>query len=328
MVLCMIAMVSCGGNGRKKALLPNVSGKAGEVIVVIDKNDWEGAVGTAIRDTLAADCPFLPQREPLYSLVNVAPGGFGSMFQIHRNILILNISPKVTNSGLILQQDIWATPQCIIRINASDSNEALAIFKENASKIITTLEQAERDRIIINSKKYEERALAPVVSAMAGGSPYFPSGYRLKKQTDNFIWISYDTQFTSQGILVYKYPVVPDVQMMDLDNILDKNAEMLKANVPGMFENTYMMTSTFARPSIKYMKYKGRDFAEIRGFWEVYNDYMGGPFVAHAFYNQDGTEMIVMEAFVYAPKYDKRHYLRQIESVLYSFEWAPDKVEK
>lgn len=326
MAICILAMVSCGG--RKKALLPNVSGKAGEVIVVIDKADWEGAVGTAIRDTLAADCPYLPQREPLYSLVNVAPGGFGSMFQIHRNIIILNISPKVTNPGMVLQQDVWATPQCIIRINAADSDSALEIFKENAGKIITTLEQAERDRIIINSKKYEERALAPVVSAMVGGSPHFPSGYRLKKQTDDFIWISYDTQFTSQGILIYKYPVVAGKQMMGLDEILEENAEMLKNNVPGMFENTYMMTSTFARPSIKYMKYKGRDFAEIRGFWEVYNDYMGGPFVAHAFYNQDGTEMIVMEAFVYAPKYDKRHYLRQIESVLYSFEWAKAREEK
>lgn len=150
MAICILAMVSCGG--RKKALLPNVSGKAGEVIVVIDKADWEGAVGTAIRDTLAADCPYLPQREPLYSLVNVAPGGFGSMFQIHRNIIILNISPKVTNPGLVLQQDVWATPQCIIRINAADSDSALELFKENAGKIITTLEQAERDRIIINSK--------------------------------------------------------------------------------------------------------------------------------------------------------------------------------
>jgi hypothetical protein len=28
-----------------------------------------------------------------------------------------------------------------------------------------------------------------------------------------------------------------------------------------------------------------------------------------------------MEAFVYAPRYDKRSYLRQVESILYSFEW-------
>jgi hypothetical protein len=176
--------------------------------------------------------------------------------------------------------------------------------------------------VIANSKRYEELGLTPVVTQMIGGSPHFPSGYKLKKKTDNFIWIDYSVQYVTQGILIYKYPVVESENMMSLDNILAENNAMLKANVPGMFENTYMMPSNFARPSIEYLKYKGRDFAQIRGFWEVYNDFMGGPFVAHAFYSQDGKEMIVMEGFVYAPKYDKRHYVRQVESILYSFEWA------
>ena len=75
------------------------------------------------------------------------------------------------------------------------------------------------------------------------------------------------------------------------------------------------------------MKYKGLDFAEIRGFWEVYNDYMGGPFVSHVFYSRDGQEMIVLQGFVYAPKYDKRQYMRQVESIIYSFEWAKPEEE-
>ena len=60
---------------------------------------------------------------------------------------------------------------------------------------------------------------------------------------------------------------------------------------------------------------------ETRGFWEVEGDYMGGPFVSHSFYSPDGKDIIVMEAFVHAPRYDKRPLLRQVESILYSFEW-------
>jgi hypothetical protein len=307
---------------RKKALLPNISGKAGEVIVVINKGDWEGAVGTTLRDTLAQDCPFLPQKEPLYTLVDVIPSGFSNLFQIHRNIIIVRIGNDVTEPGVNIRYDVWARPQCVISINAIDSESAVQLIKENSRRIIVSLEQAERDRVIANSKKYEELGLAPVVKEMVGGSPHFPSGYRLKKKTDDFIWIEYSVQYVTQGILIYKYPVVEGKDMMNLDNIIEENNAMLKANVPGMFENTYMMTSNFVKPSIEYLKYKGRDFAQLRGFWEVYNDFMGGPFVAQAFYSQDGKDMIVMEGFVYAPKYDKRHYLRQVESILYSFEWA------
>ncbi|MBR5564412.1 MAG: DUF4837 family protein [Bacteroidales bacterium] len=323
--LMALAITSCSSEKRKKALLPNISGHAGEVIVVIDKGDWEGAVGTTLRDTLGQDCKFLPQREPLYSLVNVIPSGFTNMFQIHRNIIVVNIKNDVTEPGVKLRQDIWAKPQIVISIDAKSSAEAVELIKDNSRLIISALEQAERDRLIANHKRYEERSLAEVVTKMIGGSPHFPSGYKLKKQTEDFIWISYDIQYVTQGILIYKYPVVESENMMSLDNILAENSEMLKANVPGMFEGTYMMTSEFARPSIEYMKFRGRDFAELRGFWEVYNDYMGGPFVAQAFYSKDGKYMIFMEGFVYAPKYDKRTYLRQVESILYSFEWAKDE---
>ena len=72
----------------------------------------------------------------------------------------------------------------------------------------------------------------------------------------------------------------------------------------------------------EYFKYKGREFAQVRGLWDVENDFMGGPFVSQSFYSPDGSEVFVAEAFVYAPRYDKRQYLRQVESILFSWEWA------
>ena len=322
-----IALTACSEEKKRKILLPNISGKAGEIIVVIDKGNWEGAVGNVLRDSLAQETPFLPQREPLFGLVNVPQNAFTHMFEVHRNIIVVNINSSVTEPGMVIRKDVWAAPQTVIYINAVDSESAVKLIEENSSLMAVTIEQAERDRIIGNIKKYEELKLAPVVSEMVGGSPHFPSGYKLKKRTDDFIWIEYATQDVTQGILVYKYPVIEGEQMLGLDSILEHSNEMLKNNVPGMFENTYMTTSTAARPGIEYKRYKGLDFAEIRGFWEVYNDYMGGPFVSHAFYSQDGQDVIVLQAFVYAPKYDKRQYLRQVESVIYSFEWAKKEKE-
>ena len=325
LAIAAISLISCSEAKRKQALLPNISGKAGEVIVVIDKGQWEGAVGTTLRDSLACDCPFLPQKEPLYTLVDLAPSGFTQMFQLHRNIIIVNIKSDVTEPGILYRNDVWARPQCVIRINAADSETAVQIIKENSQKIVAYLEQAERDRVIANAKRYEELSISPVITEMVGGAPHFPSGYKIKKKTDNFIWVEYNPQYVTQGVFVFKYPVEEGEQMMDLDYIIRNSNEIMKNNVPGMFDNTYMMISDFARPSIEYKKYKGLEFAEIRGFWEVYNDFMGGPFVSHVFYSQDGKEVIVLQGFVYAPKYDKRHYLRQVESIIYSFEWAKNE---
>lgn len=321
-VIALAALCSCNQKKARHALLPNISGKAGEVVVVIDKANWEGAVGNALRDSLTCETPYLPQREPLFTLVNVPQSGFTNMFQIHRNIIMVNISSSVTEPGVVYRKDVWARPQTVININAADAEYAVRLIQENSAYITATLEQAERDRIIANSKRYEERKLAPVVTEMIGGSPHFPSGYQLKKKTADFIWIAYEVQYVTQGILIYKYPVAEGENMLDPDNLLEKTNEVLKNNVPGMFDNTYMTVSSFAKPTVEYKKYKGLEFAEMRGFWEVYNDYMGGPFVSHSFYSRDGKDVIVLLGFVYAPKYDKRQYLRQVESVIYSFEWA------
>ncbi|MCD8312998.1 MAG: DUF4837 family protein [Bacteroidales bacterium] len=321
----LMTVVSCNPANRKKALLPVISGKAGEVIVVLGKDNWEGNLGNTLRDLLTAECPYLPQKEPLYSLINVVPPAFTNIFQIHRNIIVFTINGDVTSPGVVYLQDVWARPQCVININAPDAETAAQLVEDNGKMLLNALEQAERDRIIANSKLYEEHSLAPKVRAFIGGSPHFPTGYVMKKQTNDFIWIAYETTYVNQGFLIYKYPARGNEEDFAIENIVAKRNEVLKENVPGMFENTYMTTSDITTPGLEFVKYKGREFAEVRGLWEVYNDYMGGPFVSETFYSRDGSELICMEGFVYAPKYDKRHYLRQVDSILYSFEWADEQ---
>lgn len=303
-----------------RVILPNVSGKAGEVVLVMEKSLWERDLGSELRLTLGGDCPYLAQREPLFSLANVTPSGFVDMFKVHRNIIIFNISPKVENEGVIYKSDVWAYPQSVMQVNAKDMPGALNVFKDNTERIISALEQAERDRIIANSIQYEDVTVAAKVKSVFGGSPHFPSGYKLKKKTEDFAWISDDKQYSTQGVFLYKYPAAENENFTAESIIAHRNA-ILEKNVPGKFDNTWMTTSNYIPPTVQFIRFRGRQFAQTRGFWEVHNDFMGGPFVSHSFYSQDSKEIIVAEAFVYAPKYDKRQYLRQVESIIYSFEW-------
>ena len=316
----LVSLLSLLGCKRTEVLLPNVSGKAGEVIVVIEKDHWEGALGESVRDLLAKDCPYLAQKEPLYSLVNVTPNAFADLFKVHRNIVFFNVAPDVDSTRIILGRNIWAKPQCVVQVNAKDQDAAVRLVESSGEKIATAIEQAERDRVIANSIRYEELGIRPKVNAVFGGSARFPMGYKLRKVTDDFAWVADDKQYTMQDILIYRYPAT-EAEPFTKENIISHRNEILKANVPGMFENTWMTTSNGFPVTVAFRKYHGREFAETRGYWEVENDYMGGPFVSQSFYSKDGEYIIVMDAFVYAPKFDKRQYLRQVESILYSWEW-------
>lgn len=317
-MMILTAVSGCKGT---KTLLPNVSGKAGEIMVVIERNYWEGALGDEVRTLLTDEVPYLPQKEPLFNLSNVPLAGFTDLFKVHRNILLLQVDPQIDSAGIFYHKDVWATPQSVVQVSAYTPEDAIGLLQDNGPLIVSYFEQAERDRVIGNALLYEERSLADTISTLFGGSPHFPKGYKLRKASPDFAWIAYDREFVYQDILIYKYPIT-ETEPFSAENIIKHRNEVMKNNVPGMFENSYMTTSPVLTPLVDHVKYRGRDFMQTRGLWEVENDYMGGPFVSHSFYSPDGKDMIVAEAFVYAPRYDKRQYLLQVEALLYSWEWA------
>lgn len=312
-----VLITSCKSSPK---LMPSISGKAGEVVVVINKTQWESDPGIALRSILAVDQAFLPQREPLFTLVNIPENAFSSIFQSHRNLILVNITDKAKESKIVYQENIWAAPQIAITISAPDSKSAAEIILKEKDKLENALLQAERNRNIQNAKKYEEISLRNMVTETFGGSPYYPNGYNLRKKTDNFIWISYETTYVNQGIFIYKFPFT-DSTAFTKESLIAKRNEILKQNVPGQLENTFMTTYLLQEPGIRWINYHKRNFVEIRGLWEVENDFMGGPFISHFFLDKDGQNIIGLEAFVYAPRYPKRNYLRQVESIIYSFEF-------
>lgn len=323
-IAASVLLGSCNETGQ---MFQNVSGSPGEIIVVIEGAEWDAEPGEIIRNTLEAEYQVLPQVEPKFKLYDVTPSNFTNLFWIHRNILIVNISPDVKENKTLITKDVWARPQTVVKVNAKDREAATELLKKDISLIDNTFEQAERDRIIANNIKYQEAGVRDRVAALAGGSPYFPMGFTIKKGDDKFIWISYETTYVSQYVFVFKYPDTGD-DALSVERIIEESNAALKQNVPGPVEDSYMITAPLPDPQLKYIKYNKRDFAEVRGLWEVQNDYMGGPYVVHAFYDRDGENVIVLLGFVYAPKYDKRNYLRQVESIMYSFEWMDDTEKK
>lgn len=314
-----VVLQSCKCTGGPQ-LMPNVSGKAGEVVIVINKSDWEGEIGMGLRSILAADEPYLPQREPMFTLVNIPENAFSSIFQTHRNLIIVKVISDQKQPKVAIQENVWAAPQTVVTITGADSQIIAEEIERQSGRLSGALLMAERNRNIQNAKRYEERSLRDLVTEEFDGSPFFPKGYSLKMRTTDFIWISYETTYTNQGVFIYRFPF-RDSSDFSHENLVRQRNTMLQRNVPGQVDNSYMTTNLLVEPGLRWISYNRRVFAELRGLWEVENDFMGGPFISHFFLDPDNKNIIAIEAFVYAPRYDKRNYLRQVESIIYSFDF-------
>lgn len=312
---------SCSENTGSSSALPDISGKAGEVEIVCPKAQWEAEPGTAIREVLADNYPYLPQSEARFRLYSVPLENFTQVFKLHRNMITLKISDTCMAPSFNVSHNIWSQPQTVVTVYAQNEIDAAEYIRANGTKLVKIFEGAERDRSIANAKKYQNASLVAFVEQMFGGSPYFPTQYSLKKQNGDFVWISYETSFTNQGIFIYKFPYNSDSQFTP-KYLIDKRNEILKENVPGTAEGSYMITNPVVVPGFEWKTFNDRKFAEVRSLWDTYNDFMGGPFFMDAFLSQDGHDIIVAEGFVYAPKYNKRDYVRQLEAIVYSWHWA------
>ena len=66
----------------------------------------------------------------------------------------------------------------------------------------------------------------------------------------------------------------------------------------------------------------------MRGLWKVQNDFMGGPFVSLTVLDPSKKRVVTVEGNVYAPKNNKRNYIRQLEAMIYSLEFPKQEATK
>ncbi|MEG0498364.1 MAG: DUF4837 family protein, partial [Alistipes sp.] len=80
-------------------------------------------------------------------------------------------------------------------------------------------------------------------------------------------------------------------------------------------------------PDVRAFRLEGRAWIEMRGFWDVAGDFMGGPFVSYTTIDTVTNRVITLDGYVFSPKIEKRNFLRSVEHLLYTLRF-PAEVTK
>lgn len=313
--LCLINFAGCKDKG--SGIGKNITGKAGELVIVVTDAFWEGEPGEQLRNYLAQDHVALPQDEPLFDLVNVPPEAFKSIFKTTRNILRTKIATTVDSTGVFMKKDVWAHPQSVVIIQARNKEEFKKLFDEEKDKILVFFLQAEKDRLTLNYDKYYEKAVYNVLDKDFNFTMKVPPGFQIAAQKKDFIWLRYETPDISQGIIIYTIPYVSD-STFTVDYLVHKRDSVLRENIPGPAKGSYMATEKRVGQIFNIREHNGNYASEMRGLWRLENDFMGGPYISLAELDAANQRVIVLFGYVYAPSKDKRNYLRQVEAMIYS----------
>jgi len=319
-VLCLFVVVSVSSCQKTtKGLRPVVTGKSGELLVLVNDALYDGIVGDTLKSILQDTQIGLPQNEPLFDVLHITHNAFSSMFKTHRSILDLRVSTQVAESKISVKDELYAKTQSFMKIEAANKQEMLTLLENNRNKIIAYFLLGERNRKIKIFKKNVVQEIFEKLKTKNNFTLAFPAGYEINKEEDNFLWISKETPTTSQGMFVYTYDYTSE-ESFTKEAVVKKRNFLLKKFVPGPQEGSFMTTEEEYPISFRQFEFDGNYASETRGLWKVENDFMGGPFVSITFLDQKSNKVICFDSYVYYPNHDKRELLREVEAIMFSFE--------
>lgn len=309
-----LAMAGCRERGEYKM---QVQGAPYELVVVADHPTWDGAVGDTLRSMFHEQFPMVNRQETRFDLLRVLPEGFKKLVVRHRNILILNVDKQFAEPSVGLYNDLYAAPQTVITANAPDAASMLDLIVANRDDVMLLFEDAERRRDVAQASKHTPEPVKKLINEKFGFDMGTGSGFAVRSEAENFLWLSYEMPASSQGIIIYTYPF-SGLKDFDRANLLKRRDEFA-AFVPGENPGSHMTTNP-DYTELVYKKIDGRQWAEMHGFWDVKGDFMGGPFVNYSTLDAANQRVVAIDFYVYSPdpRLSQRNYKKQLEHYLYT----------
>lgn len=349
-VLCLLISTGCGNTD----LRPEASGPFSQITVVMDSSQWTGAVGEAARDALAGQIATLPNPEPYFDLhhvdlsternynyirdqrnvVFIAPLSDSTQEANYlRNLLSEEAQQAIQEGGtaVVPRQDEWRRRQHVVYVVAATADALAATLRESGPRLRDMFNQVTRERAQREMFEHgRQPALEDTLMAHHGFAVNVQHDYLIAVDTTNFVWLRRILSDTWRSLFVY-YEENANPADLTPEWVYTTHDSLTRAYLQGTAGG--WVTIDYRRPLItEEINFKERYALETRGLWHMVGEMEGeqvqfgggGPFVTYSFYDQASGRLYMIDGMVFAPNYDKREFLRQMEVIAYTFRTRQD----
>lgn len=316
LVFVTALLSSCVNSG---PVLPSATGSRFEILIVMDDISWKAPSGRSVVALINQSMPNLPQPEPMMDISQLNESQFSDLVKPTRNILIVEINPRFEQPKIIFGKNTWAQPQSLVKVQAANDSVMEQLIKNDGERILNYFLDSERERGILLGKNYLNQKAMNEVEKQFGIQIDIPTELSKAQKAADFYWITNDHARIRKDLIIYSYPYT-DKKMLTREWLIAARDSVLKANVPGEFEGSYMGTEVkHHQPAFRAININDTYCAELAGLWRMYNGgSMGGPFYSHTRVDEVNKKVITVEGLVFAPGVNKRNHIRQMEAIVYT----------
>lgn len=301
-------------------VLPSCTGKAGDLLIVMDSLYYNHSAGDAIKQVFSQEQDGLPQPEPLFNIIQVPHRSFARIFHPMRNVIMVNVE-KDAKIKLTVRKEVWAESQLVVTITAPTGKIAAETIIKNGDVLLDYFNDKEIARLHAKFRVNANSKNSQIINEKFGLSLNLDELYTVANEGDDFIWMRKDKTAgghqISQNIMIYTYPYVSD-STFEVGNLVEKRNYYTHKYVTGSNKGSYMLSYKEYVPIQKEVSLNGIYVNELRGLWHMHRDFMGGPFINYSLVDEKNNRVICIDGYVYSPKFDKREFLREQEALIKS----------
>lgn len=347
-IFCLL-LSSCASDFSKNlSPTPTAFGSTNQIVVIADNTVWEGEVGDTLRKYFAAAYPILPQPEPMFDLRHYTMKELlsGPARQELRNYIFLGLtndsdSPvtkmmtedlsknvmekKVAEKGRgsSLGRDKWALGQQLVYLYGQDEtalNEGIIRHFPTIAKRVHDNDLKQVEGILYSGG--DNAKIQRKLQSNLDLSMHIPYDFYLAFQdsVNKVMWIRQELKDFSGNLLIKRIPYT-DKSQFDMKAMQNLRDALGKKYITSAIKGAYMRTNDQDLPVLsQQITIKDYYAVEMRGIWDMVNDFMGGPFVSYMIHKPNSQELLFIDVFVHAPGKDKRDYVQRLEHIVSSLE--------
>lgn len=323
-IVLLTAVSGCSEKTVQQRKDRSVGGSSEILLVTQNEEQWNGSIGETVREYFEIEQYGLPQPEKTYKVVHINYAALNDMFKKHRNLIIAEINPELPNPIIESENDWMSAPQYAIKIEAKDAETWNKVFDSQKDKLKLIFDGNERERFLNFFRPNANTDAMGKVKSTFGFSMVIPKDFCISVDRDKYMSITKDaeTKELLMNLIIYELPYRNEADFSE-DNLVKVRDSIVKKYIAGPTDGSYMITDLdFVPPVFTILPDFPVGYAvEMRGMWNMHKEFMAGPFVSYTFVNPEHNKIFTVEGFVYYPNKEKRDFLKQLESMIYSIKF-------
>ncbi len=233
--------------------------------------------------------------------------------------------------SIIPRRDLWRSGQQVIYVFGQTEEAIIAELEARGDDIQYQFNEITRQRVELDM--FEKGRQFDMEQALLDKHEFrvkVQHDYFSAIDTTNFVWLRRVIDQNSWRSLFVYY--IDDFNPANLNPswIHTARDRLTETHIQGNLDG--FVTIDYRRElNTENIDFIGRYGFETRGLWhmverrdngELAEWGMGGPFVNYTFYDDDSRRLYMIDGMVFAPGYDKREFLRHMETIAHTFQNA------